>query len=89
MTENKLPVLPAVIGESIHFNGGSSGNPLTITRRGANEFEVRYDLNPGYLAQLVQDGEDSFYLNIASWRACYQGRVGHVAVLLRPHVDVG
>ncbi|MFJ2502576.1 hypothetical protein [Microbacterium sp. NPDC087592] len=65
MTENAVPELPATIGESVKFNGGSSGNPVTVTRVGENAFEVRYDLNPSYLAILEQDGRDSFFLTPA------------------------
>ncbi|WP_091226828.1 hypothetical protein [Microbacterium sp. 3J1] len=65
MTESQTPTLPETVGESVKFLGGSSGNPVTITKVRENEFEVRYDYHSDYLATLEQDGNDSFFLTPA------------------------
>lgn len=46
---------------------------MTITKRAENEFEVRYDLIPSYLAKLEQDGPDSFFLTPAPGVAAVGG----------------
>jgi len=70
---NDAPALPTEIGESVRFDGLSSGNPVTVTKSEASAYDVRYDLVPTYVARLDQDGRDSFTLTPAPGVAAVGG----------------
>ncbi|GAB2519720.1 hypothetical protein [Paramicrobacterium agarici] len=58
-----IPDPPTKPGESVTFFGGSSGEPVVVTKRPEeNVYEIHLPKSPDYAALLVRDGRDSFDL---------------------------